>query len=52
MLDEGTDRSKYMRAMAAGEDAANRNMKKDGRSVWNEEDYAIGAAVVDKILNE
>jgi hypothetical protein len=41
----------YKIAMAAGRDAANRNMKANGRTVWNEEDYNIAAALVEKLLN-
>lgn len=33
----------YAIAMAAGRDAANRNMRAEGRTEWNEEDYNIAA---------
>jgi hypothetical protein len=40
----------YALAMAAGQDAANRVMRAEGRTVWNEDDYAIAAELTDKIL--
>lgn len=33
----------YDVAMAAGKDAANRNMRKAGRSVWSDEDFRLAA---------
>lgn len=36
-------RMTYKLAMAAGTDAANRNMRSEGRLVWNEDDWNIAA---------
>lgn len=36
--------------MAAGQDAADRNMKKDGRSAWNEEDCNLAADITARLL--
>jgi hypothetical protein len=40
----------YEIALAAGKDAANRNMRQNGRTVWNEDDYNAAVAVMDKLL--
>ena len=40
----------YKIAMAAGQDAGNRNMKKAGRTAWNEEDWNVAAALVAKLM--
>jgi hypothetical protein len=37
-------------AHAAGEDAANRNMRAANRKVWNEEDYNIAVEEFDRLL--
>lgn len=37
-------------ASAAGQDAANRNMRKEGRHVWNEEDWNIAAKTFHKLM--
>lgn len=37
-------------ASAAGQDAANRNMKKEGRRVWNEEDWNIAAKTFNDLM--
>lgn len=34
----------YQLAHAAGMDAANRSMRKAGRTSWNEEDYNVGVS--------
>jgi hypothetical protein len=41
----------YKTAMAIGQDAGNRNMKKHGRTAWNEEDAAVAAAAANKALD-
>ena len=38
-------------AYLAGTDAANRNMRKDGRTRWNDEDYSIAVAEMNRILD-
>ena len=40
----------YELAMPAGQDAGNRSMRHAGRAVWNEEDWNIAAAVVERLL--
>lgn len=40
----------YKLAMAAGRDAGNRNMRRAGRTTWNEDDYAVAASVTAKLL--
>ena len=40
----------YNEAMAAGQDAGNRNAKKHGRKTWNKDDYNVAAATVEKLL--
>lgn len=40
----------YGIAMAAGQDAANRQMKRDGRSKWNASDFDLAAEVTRKLL--
>lgn len=40
----------YALAMAAGKDAANRQMKANGRTAWNEEDFNLAAQTVAKLL--
>lgn len=37
-------------AYAAGEDAANRNMRAHGRKAWSHEDWNIGAKVTNDLL--
>lgn len=39
----------YEIAMAAGWDAANRNMQKAGRNVWAREDVNVAAAEVERV---
>lgn len=36
--------------MAAGRDAANENMRKEGRAVWNKRDFYIAMCVTAKLL--
>jgi len=38
-------------ARAAAEDAANRQMKKDGRGVWNENDYQLAGEVFNRLMS-
>ncbi len=38
----------YKLAMACGQDKDTRNMRKNGRKAWNEEDWNIAAATVEK----
>lgn len=40
----------YELAMAAGRDAANRNMRKAGRSVWNEDDYNVAIDTYTRLM--
>lgn len=40
----------YKLAMAAGEDAGNRNAKKHGRTAWNEDDWNVAAATTQKLM--
>lgn len=40
----------YRIAMAAGRDAANRNMRADGRSSWNDTDWDIAAEVTARLM--
>lgn len=40
----------YQIAMAAGRDAANRQMKASGRSAWNEDDFNLAAEVANRLL--
>lgn len=44
-----TKKELYRLAMAAGQDAANRRMKKEGRTEWSDEDYAEAVQVFNKI---
>jgi hypothetical protein len=39
----------YKLAMAAGRDAANRQMRAAGRSAWNEDDCALACATFDRL---
>ena len=39
----------YKLAHAAGTDAANRNMRSEGRKVWNAEDAEIAAATLNRL---
>lgn len=41
----------YHLAMAAGQDAANRQMRKAGRTAWSEEDYNLAAATTGRLLS-
>lgn len=41
----------YKIAMAAGQDAGNRNAKKHNRQDWNEEDWNVAAEVFHKLNN-
>ena len=41
----------YAIAHAAGEDAANRNMRKGRRYKWNREDYTIAIKEMDRLLH-
>ena len=38
----------YRIAHSLGADAANRQMRQEGRTVWNEEDYNLAAATLNK----
>jgi hypothetical protein len=40
----------YEIAMAAGQDAANRQMKAQGRTEWNEDDWNLAAEVAAKLM--
>ena len=40
----------YKIAMAAGHDAANRQMKAAGRAAWNEADFNLAAETVARLL--
>lgn len=42
----------YKLAMAAGQDAANRQMRKAGRKSWRRADYDLACRVTAKLLNE
>ena len=44
-------RMTYRMAMAAGQDAANRQMRAAGRTAWNEEDYATAARETNRLLD-
>jgi hypothetical protein len=37
--------------MAAGRDAGNHSMRAAGRTSWSDEDYAVAAALVARLLN-
>jgi len=41
----------YKIAMAAGQDAGNRQMKSEGRTTWNEADWNEAARVTTELLN-
>lgn len=41
----------YESAMAAGRAAANRQMIREGRTVWNRADYALAADTAERLLN-
>lgn len=40
----------YELAMAAGRDAATANMRADGRTAWNDEDYGIACATFNRLM--
>lgn len=40
----------YKLAMAAGQDAGNRNMRHAGRTVWNEDDWNVAAEIASELL--
>jgi hypothetical protein len=40
----------YAIAMAAGRDAGNRNMKANGRTSWNGEDFDVAAEVAARLM--
>jgi hypothetical protein len=40
----------YKLAMAAGQDAANRQMKAEGRKSWNRRDWDLAASIVHKLM--
>jgi hypothetical protein len=40
----------YDTAYAAGRDAGNRNMRRNGRTVWDEDDYAAAVAAMCRLL--
>ena len=40
----------YKIAMAAGTDAANKQMRKAGRAVWNESDYNLAADTANRLM--
>ena len=42
----------YEIAMAAATDAGNRNMRKDDRIFWNEDDYAVASTVFGKLMQK
>ena len=39
-------------ARAAGMDAGNESMRKNGRTVWNEDDYNAASALTNKLLEK
>jgi len=41
----------YKIAMAAGQDAANRQMRANGRTEWNDEDYAVAVETTGHLLS-
>jgi hypothetical protein len=43
-------KSTYKIAMAAGQDAGNRNMRKHGRTEWNGDDWNIAAEVMAQVM--
>jgi len=45
MITTTSDKELYQLAMAAGRDAADRNMRQDGRTEWSAEDLAIAYEV-------
>ena len=40
----------YKTAMAAGQDAGNRNAKNAGRTAWTKEDYRVAARETKRLL--
>lgn len=51
-VNEETDMTiTYKVAMAAGADAANKNMRANGRTTWNEDDWNVMAAVIARLLS-
>lgn len=40
----------YRLAMAAGQDAGNRSMRAAGRATWNSDDFAVAAAMTERLL--
>jgi hypothetical protein len=47
------DRIEAMKiARAAGADAANRQMRKAGRTIWSDEDYALACVEFNRIFPE
>ena len=40
----------YKLAHAAGTDAANRNMRREGRTVWSEADYDMARVTFEKLM--
>lgn len=43
-------RATYKVAMAAGQDAANKQMRAEGRAEWNDADWNLAAAIVARLL--
>ena len=39
-------------AYAAGMDAGNRNMRKEGRKVWNEKDWNVASKITNDLLDK
>jgi hypothetical protein len=42
----------YELAHAAGWDAANRSMRKAGRTVWNKDDYDVACETMNRLLGD
>lgn len=40
----------YKIAMAAGRDAANKQMRQAGRTSWNEDDWNLAAEIVERLV--
>jgi hypothetical protein len=42
----------YQLCMAIGQDEGDRNMRKNGRKAWNEEDYNVAAKKANELLDK
>ncbi len=43
-------KTEYSLAMAIGQDAGNRNMRRNNRTAWNEEDRNVSIDTVNRVL--